>query len=122
MQLVYISSGFIVAGLIRYYLSKIIYKKSKNKIKFWSMLINIVVCFLIGLIMALIVENNLEPLLAKNINNMLISAFIAFTVFSFRAVQYLKNKMFIKASTNIFYNLFSGLFFLTIGNLIGKSI
>lgn len=122
MNLLYIGLSFLTAGLIRYHLSKWIDKVIKTKANILSLTLNILVCFIIGLLMVILADNNIGFTINLNINNILISFFIAFSVFSYKTVYFLKRKMLTKASTNIFYNLFLGLVFLTIGNLIGKSL
>ena len=120
MRFLYLGISFILAALLRYYLSKLIYNNLRDKISYASLLLNILGCFIIGLLMVYADGKNIALLSGININNILITLFIAFTASSYKAVNFLKKKMLIKASTNIFYNMFLGLFFLTLGNLLAQ--
>lgn len=120
MQFLYLGLSFIIAALLRYYLSKLIYYNSRDKIPYGSLLLNILGCFIIGLLMVYAARENIVLFKAVNTNNILITVFIAFTTSSYKAINFLKNKMLIKASTNIFYNVFLGLVFLTLGNLLAQ--
>ncbi|HKL13713.1 MAG TPA: CrcB family protein [Halanaerobiales bacterium] len=120
MQFLYLAIIFLISGLIRYYFSKLIYNKLSEKISYGSLILNIIVCFTIGFFMVYLSRENINYYSIENINNYLITVFIAFSASSYKAVHFLKNKMLIKASTNIFYNLFLGLVFLTLGNLIAQ--
>ena len=120
MQFIYLVIIFLITGLIRYYLSKLIHNKLKDIISYGALILNIIVCFLIGFFMVYLSSQNTTLNSIGNINNVLITIFIAFSASSYKAVHFLKNKMLIKASTNIFYNLFLGLVFLTLGNLIAQ--
>jgi len=120
MRFLYLGISFIIAALLRYYLSKLIYDNLKDKIPYGSLILNILGCFIIGLLMVYAAGENIVIFKAVNTNNILITVFIAFTTSSYKAVNFLKKKMLIKASTNIFYNVFLGLVFLTLGNLIAQ--
>ena len=118
----YLGLSFLFAGLFRFYLSKLIYNSFKNKGNIISLTLNMLVCFIIGLLMVILKKNNIGFTMSLNINNILISIFIAFTLFNYKTIYFFKRKIFIKASTDIFYNLFLGFVLLTIGNLVGKSL
>ncbi|SRR6056297_852847 len=120
MELILLLLSFLTAAATRYYLSKILNEKIAEKFSYASISINILGCFLLGVFMVYASKSGMNISPSIELNNILIAVFIAFTTFSYKTVQFLKNKMLIKASTNIFYNLFLGLVFFTIGNLIGR--
>ena len=120
MQFILLLFSFLIAAIIRYYLSKILNEKVADKFSYASISINILGCFLLGVFMVYVSQSGMEISSSVETRNILIAVFFAFSTFSYKAVQYLKNKMLIEASTNIFYNLFLGLVFFTIGNLIGR--
>lgn len=120
MQFLYLGIFFIITALLRYYLSKLIYVNLRDKISYASLILNIIGCFIIGLLMVYVSKENIALFKGVNINNILIIIFIAFTSSSYKAINFLKNKMLIEASTNIFYNMFLGLVFLTLGNLLAQ--
>ena len=120
MQFLYLGISFIITASLRYYFSKLIYDNLRDKISYGSLILNILGCFIIGLLMVYAAGENIVLFKEVNTNNILITVFIAFTTSSYKAVNFLKKKMLIKASTNIFYNVFLGLVFLTLGNLIAQ--
>ena len=120
MRFLYLGMIFILAALLRYYLSKLIYDNLRDKIVYGSLILNILGCFIIGFLMVYAAGENFVLFKTVNTNNILITIFIAFTTSSYKAVNFLKKKMLIKASTNIFYNVFLGLVFLTLGNLLAQ--
>lgn len=122
MSTLYIGLGGLSGGILRYFLSLYLYKISSNNTPYWSYLLNMIVCFMLGFGMVILNKQsltNLNPLLIKNL---LLTFFITFSVFSYKAIYYFKRIMLIQAATVLFYNLFAGLLFLTIGNLIAQSI
>jgi len=120
MRFLYIGIIFIITALLRYYLSKLIHDNLRDKIVYGSLILNILGCFIIGFLMVYAAGENFVLFKTVNTNNILITIFIAFTTSSYKAVNFLKKKMLIKASTNIFYNVFLGLVFLTLGNLLAQ--
>ncbi|MFO7815522.1 MAG: hypothetical protein R6V14_07280 [Halanaerobiales bacterium] len=122
MNILYIGLGGLIGAISRYVLSMFLFKISSSDTPYWSYLLNMIVCLMLGYAMVILSQqtiNALNPLLIKN---SLLIFFITFSIFSYKAIYYFKRIMFIQAATVLFYNLFAGLFFLTIGNLIAQSI
>lgn len=122
MSTLYIGLGGLSGAVLRYFISLFLYKTSSSDTPYWSYLLNMIVCFLLGFGMVMLNKQSITTLNPLLIKNLLLTFFITFSVFSYKAIYYFKRVMLVQAATVLFYNLFAGLLFLTIGNLIAQSI
>ena len=122
MSTLYIFIGGISGAVLRYLSSLFLSKISSSDTPYWSYLLNMLVCFMLGFGMVILNKKPITVLNPLLIKNLLLTFFITFSVFSYKAIYYFKKVMLIQAATVLFYNLFAGLLFLTIGNLIAQSI
>lgn len=122
LSTLYIGLGGLSGAILRYFLSLFLYKISSSDTPYWSYLLNMIVCFMLGFGMVILNKQSITTLNPLLIKNLLLTFFITFSVFSYKAIYYFKRVMLIQAATVLFYNLFAGLLFLTIGNLMAQSI
>jgi CrcB protein len=122
LNTLYIGLGGLSGAVLRYFISLFLYKKTSSNTPYWSYFLNMIVCFMLGFGMVILNKQTITVLNPLLIKNLLLTFFITFSIFSYKAIYYFKKVMLIQAATVLFYNLFAGLLFLTIGNLIAQSI
>lgn len=122
MSTLYIGLGGLSGAVLRYVISLLLFKITNSDTPYWSYLLNMIVCFMLGFGMVILSKQSIETLNPLLIKNLLLTFFITFTVVSYKAIYYFKRMMLIQAATVLFYNIFAGLLFLTIGNLLAQSI
>lgn len=122
MSTLYIGLGGLSGAVLRYVISLFLFKITNSDTPYWSYLLNMIVCFMLGFGMVILSKQSIETLNPLLIKNLLLTFFITFTVVSYKAIYYFKRMMLIQAATVLFYNIFAGLLFLTIGNLLAQSI
>ncbi len=122
MSTLYIGLGGLSGVVLRYVISLFLFKISSSDTPYWSYLLNMIVCFMLGFGMITLSKQSITSLNPLLIKNLLLTFFITFSVCSYKAIYYFKKMMLIQASTVLFYNLFAGLLFLTLGNLMAQSI
>lgn len=122
MNTLYIGLGGLSGAILRYFISLYLYKNTSSNTPYWSYFLNMLVCFMLGFGMVILNKQTITTFNPLLIKNLLLTFFITFSIFSYKAIYYFKKVMLIQAATVLFYNLFAGLLFLTIGNLIAQSI
>jgi len=122
LNTLYIGLGGLSGAILRYFISLYLYKNTSSNTPYWSYFLNMLVCFMLGFGMVILNKQTITTFNPLLIKNLLLTFFITFSIFSYKAIYYFKKVMLIQAATVLFYNLFAGLLFLTIGNLIAQSI
>ncbi|MDZ7673009.1 MAG: CrcB family protein [Halanaerobiales bacterium] len=115
MNYFFIILGGLIGGLIRYILSKLI----KNKKRTYHHLLNGIGTFILGFI--LVYYSNLFSNQSL-FENIILSSFISFSLFDYLMINKFSNRLYTKAARILFFNLFLGLVFFTLGNLIAQGL
>lgn len=113
MNYFFIVLGGLIGGLIRYIMSKLI----KNKKRTYHHILNGIGTFILGFI--LVYYSNLFSNQSL-FENIVLLSFISFCLFDYMMINKFSNRLYTKASRILFYNLFLGLVFFTLGNLIAQ--
>ncbi len=115
MNYIYIISGGLIGGLLRYGLSKMI----KNKKRTYHHILNGTGTFILGFVLVYYSNLLLNPSLFEDI---MIFSFLSFCIFDYIMINKISNRLYTKAARILFYNLFLGLVFFTFGNLIAQGL
>jgi len=115
LNYIYIISGGLIGGLLRYGLSKMI----KNKKRTYHHILNGIGTFILGFVLVYYSNLLLNQSLFENI---MIFSFLSYCVFDYIMINKLSNRLYTKAARILFYNLFLGLVFFTFGNLIAQGL
>lgn len=104
-----IGTGSFIGGILRYLLSQIVQTKFLSTFPFGTLVVNIIGCFLIGLVFALTDRGNLTPEWRLFLATGLIGGFTTFSAFSNEAVGLLRNGQLWYATAYIVASVIIGL-------------
>lgn len=117
--IVFIGAG--IGGVLRYWLSGFVYKFFPPTFPYGTLTVNVLGSFIIGIVMYYLDSNEL---ISQQIRIFLTVGFCGglttFSTFSYETINYLKDREYLYASTNILLNLFLTLFALFIAYKLSK--
>ena len=115
-----IGAGSFIGGVLRYLLSQFVQTKFLSTFPFGTMTVNIIGCFLIGLVFGLTDRGNLTHEWRLFLATGLIGGFTTFSAFSKETVGLLRDGQFWYATVYITVSVFVGLLATLIGIAIIK--
>ncbi len=121
---------FLIAGLggfigsaLRYWTSVLSYQFFGQEFPYGTLIVNIIGCFLIGLLMTIFEERFLvSPNLRIFLTIGILGGFTTFSTFSYETVALLKEGSYLIGFENIIFSLVGCLAATTVGILIGRLI
>ncbi len=115
-----IGTGSFIGGVLRYLLSQFMQTKFLSTFPFGTLTVNIIGCFLIGLVFGLTDRGNLTQEWRLFLVTGLLGGFTTFSAFSAETVGLLRDGQFWYATAYILASVFIGLTATFIGNAIIK--
>ena len=120
---VYVFFGGRLGASLRYWLSGVIPRYAESQFPYGILIVNIVGCFLIGLLMSTFEERFvITPTLRIFLTIGILGGFTTFSTFSYETVAMLRDSEFLKAGLYVGTSVFLGLGGTHLGSLIGKLI
>ncbi|MDR0792276.1 MAG: fluoride efflux transporter CrcB [Chitinophagaceae bacterium] len=116
-----IGTGSFMGGIFRYLLSKIIQAKTLSVFPFGTLTVNILGCFLIGIVFGLVDKNSITQEWKLFLTTGLLGGFTTFSAFSIESINLFKGGQFWYAVAYISASLFLGLTATYFGKLIIES-
>lgn len=118
-----IGLGGAIGSISRYVLSRMVYHSAGESFPYGTLAVNIIGCFLIGLLMAVMQERlvtspNYRYLLVIG----LLGGFTTFSSFSYETLELMRMGSMTASLFNIFYNIAGCLASTWCGYMIGKNI
>jgi CrcB protein len=113
-----IGTGSFIGGILRYLLSQFVQSKFLSAFPFGTLIVNIIGCFLIGMVFGLTDRGTLTPEWRLFLATGLIGGFTTFSAFSFETVGLLRDGQLLYASAYIVGTVIIGL----LATFIGISI
>ncbi len=104
-----IGIGSFLGGILRYIIFQIIRSKSNSDFPWETLGVNLIGCFLIGLVFGLSVKTNMPEAWKLFLATGLIGGFTTFSAFSIETVNLIKNDQLLYASTYIGSSVLFGL-------------
>jgi CrcB protein len=117
-----IGTGSFVGGVLRYLLSQLVQSRFLSTFPFGTLTVNIIGCFLMGLVFGLTDKGNLTQEWRLFLATGLIGGFTTFSAFSNETVGLLRDGQFWNATAYILASVFIGLTATFLGNAITKLI
>jgi len=117
-----VGSGSFIGGILRYLLSLFVYSKSQSTFPFGTLAVNIIGCFLIGLVFGISDRNNMIQEWRLFLATGLLGGFTTFSAFSNETVGMLRDGQLWHAAAYISASLFLGLAATFIGIAITKIV
>lgn len=115
-----IGTGSFIGGILRYLLSQFVQAKFLSTFPFGTLTVNIIGCFIIGLIFGLTDRGNLTPEWRLFLATGLLGGFTTFSAFSYETVGLLRDGQLWHAAAYILASVSIGLFVTFIGITIIK--
>ena len=113
-----IGTGSFIGGILRYLLSQFVQSKFLSAFPFGTLIVNIIGCFLIGMVFGLTDRGTLTPEWRLFLATGLIGGFTTFSAFSLETVGLLRDGQLLYATTYIVGTVIIGL----LATFIGISI
>jgi CrcB protein len=113
-----IGTGSFIGGILRYLLSQFVQSKFLSAFPFGTLIVNIIGCFLIGMVFGLTDRGTLTPEWRLFLATGLIGGFTTFSAFSLETVGLLRDGQLLYASAYIVGTVIIGL----LATFIGISI
>jgi len=120
--LIAIGSGSFIGAVSRYLLSQLIHTKLTREFPWGTLIVNIVGCFLIGLIFGLSDRANLSQEWRLFLATGLLGGFTTYSAFSYETMSMLREGQFWYASAYIFASIVVGLIATFIGIILIENI
>jgi CrcB protein len=120
--LLLIGAGSFAGGIFRYLLSQYVQTKSVSTFPFGTLAVNIIGCFLIGIVFGLAGKGNLSHELKLVLATGVLGGFTTFSAFSNETFTMFRDGQFWFAITYILASVFVGLAATFIGNAATKII
>lgn len=117
-----IGAGSFIGGVLRYLLSQLIQSKFLSAFPFGTLSVNIIGCFLIGLVFGLTDRGNLTQEWRLFLATGLIGGFTTFSAFSNETFGLIRDGQFWYASAYILFSVFVGLAATFLGHTVTKLI
>jgi len=117
-----IGTGSFIGGVLRYLLSQFIQSKFLSAFPFGTLSVNIIGCFLIGLVFGLTDRGNLTQEWRLFLATGLIGGFTTFSAFSNETFGLIRDGQFWYASAYIMFSVFVGLAATFLGHAVTKLI
>ncbi len=113
----------VLGTLSRYGLGGLVQKYNGTSFPFGTMIINIIGCFLIGLIMQIALNTDIiSPTTRTALTIGFLGAFTTFSTFSYETVKLIEDSALLPAALNIALNVGVGLAATFLGIVLGKAI
>ncbi|MES2621337.1 MAG: fluoride efflux transporter CrcB [Bacteroidota bacterium] len=117
-ELLYVSAGSFLGGGLRYLLSQFIQDKTLSSFPFGTLGVNLLGCFLIGLVLGFSERGNVSTEWRLFLATGILGGFTTFSAFSFEAISLFRNGMMGYAVIYICGSIMIGL----VATLIGLSL
>jgi CrcB protein len=118
-----IGLGGAIGSISRYVLSRMVYHSAGESFPYGTLAVNIIGCFLIGLLMALMQERLVTtPSYRYLLVIGLLGGFTTFSSFSYETLELMRMGSIAASLFNIFYNIVGCLGATWCGYMIGKNI
>jgi CrcB protein len=101
--------GSFIGGICRYLVTLFIQNKFLTTFPFGTMFVNVLVCFLIGIIYALSDRGSLSPLWRMFLATGMMGGFTTFSTFSNETVSMLRDAEYVPAFSYIAFSIIIGL-------------
>ncbi|MEG8947521.1 fluoride efflux transporter CrcB [Rosettibacter firmus] len=119
--IVFVGAG--LGGVLRYWLSGFVYKFLSPIFPYGTLTVNVLGSFIIGIVMYYLDANELiSQQLRLFLTIGLCGGLTTFSTFSYETINFLKEREYLYAGLNIFFNLFLTLFVLFITYKLSKII
>ncbi|HEY9169007.1 MAG TPA: fluoride efflux transporter CrcB [Lutibacter sp.] len=120
--LLLVGTGSFIGGVLRYTLSQIIQTKFLSTFPFGTLGVNILGCFVIGLVFALSEKTNMSPEMRMFLATGICGGFTTFSAFSNETFSLMRDGQLLYASAYITSSVLFGLFATFIGYSLLKLI
>ncbi len=120
--LLLIGTGSFLGGVFRYLLSQFVQAKTFSAFPFGTFIVNIVGCFLIGIVFGLMHKGNISQELRLFLMTGLLGGFTTFSAFSHETVELFRGGQFWYAAAYISASVFLGLAATFVGNAATKIV
>jgi CrcB protein len=118
--LLLISLGSAIGGAGRYLCSLLLNKYFNTSFPISTLFVNIVGCFLIGVIFGYLVDHNIDSVYKNFLTVGILGGFTTFSTFSFESIRLLQNDNYLYFSLFITGNIILGLFATKLGLILFK--
>ena len=121
IQALYIGIGGCIGSICRYGCSRILYRIVGDGFPYGTLAVNLIGCFLIGLVMKLSEEGFLlQPHIRLFLTIGILGGFTTFSTFSYETLELLRTGSMLKAGLNMTVSIFGCLFATWLGNTAAK--
>lgn len=120
-NLFYIVIGGVLGVLSRYFLSGFINSMISHNFKYGTLVVNLIGCFLIGLIWGLMETFDIPDKYKGFATTGFLGCFTTFSTFSLETMQYLQSQEYLKAGANIAISNVLGIVLVIAGYAITKN-
>jgi len=104
-----IGAGSFIGGILRYLLSQFIQTRITQAFPYGTFAVNIIGCFLIGVVFALVERGNVSQPWRLFLATGLLGGFTTFSAFSYETVSLLRDGQLLSAGAYIILSVFLGL-------------
>lgn len=118
--LIFLGAG--IGGVLRYWVSNIIYWMTSRQFPYGTLVINISGCFLMGLLFVLIIEHFDGPQLRSFLLIGLLGGYTTFSSFSIETLNLFENGAWMSGFLNIFFSVILCIFAAWLGVLVGRQL
>ncbi len=120
--LIFVGAG--IGGVLRYWISNIIYWMTGRQFPYGTLIVNISGCFLMGLLFILILErfDGIGPQLRSFLLIGLLGGYTTFSSFSIETLNLFENGAWLSGFLNIFFSVFLCIFAAWVGVIGGRQL
>jgi CrcB protein len=120
--LIFLGAG--IGGVLRYWVSNLIYWMTSRQFPYGTLVVNISGCFLMGLLFVLIIDrfNGMGPQLRSFFLIGLLGGYTTFSSFSIETLILFENGALVSGFLNIFFSVFLCIFAAWLGVLGGRQL
>jgi CrcB protein len=123
IKLLVVGTGGFAGAIARYVISGLTHRILDGRFPYGTLAVNIIGCFVIGLVMYLVQERGLFPPNVRLFVTIgLVGAFTTYSTFAYESVEMLLDQRYLAAITNVLAHLIIGIGAVWVAMLLGQVI
>jgi len=122
LRLMLVAAGGAIGALLRYAVSMFVYERSEGVFPWGTLIVNLVGCFVIGLLWGFIEKTQISPNIRGFIVIGIIGAFTTFSTYSLESMNLIRNREVGLVIFNISFSNIAGIALAFVGLLSSRGI